>query len=636
MYEVLGILCGLAVLAALIGCVIVLPIVAFLRTGRIAELSKRVARLEQELGEFRRGGAPIPPAAVETVEAIREAPREEAVAMEPMDVLPTEAPAPAAEPVGHAAPQPGFDLETWIGRHGLGWVAVILLLFATAFFLKYAFDNEWVGALGRVAIGVLGGVALCVSGLVCHRRGWWLFAQMLSAGGVVLLYLTTFAAFGYYRLMPQDHAGLFLIALIAETFALATLYEAPAIALMAVIGGLLTPLLLRTDHDQYRNLFTYLGLLNAGVVGLGMFRSWRFVATVSLVGTQALFWGWYNDRYHPEKLAACLIFETALFALYLVYGWFAHVWKPRRATIEDLIRLAVNAILFAVIGYVLLDEDYHIVMGTLAVVLGMVYTGLAWLIQSRRPDDERQLLVVLAVAFGFVAMVIPLQAQAAWITVGWAAQGLALWWFGLRVRGRALQGFGAVLLMLAIGHFLFVDTPEARGRLLFVPLFNSYGLPSTLLVSCVFAAAVFTRRFLPRLDPGYRVIMQLIALAGVGITWVFLSKETYDFFYAYYDGQPGRYDHWANRAALTSLSVVWAIYAFVLLGIGFRIQSGVLRWSALALFALTLAKAFVFDMSELPGFYRVTAFFVLAVMMAAAAWGYQKFQQLASRREGGS
>lgn len=55
MYEVLGILCGLAVAAALIGCVIVLPIVAFLRTDRIAELSKRVARLEQELGEFRRG-----------------------------------------------------------------------------------------------------------------------------------------------------------------------------------------------------------------------------------------------------------------------------------------------------------------------------------------------------------------------------------------------------------------------------------------------------------------------------------------------------------------------------------------------------------------------------------------------------
>jgi uncharacterized membrane protein len=78
-----------------------------------------------------------------------------------------------------------FDLEDWIGRRGLGWVAVILLLFATAFFLKYAFENAWVGELGRVAIGVVAGIALCATGYSYHRRGWQIFSQMLTAGGSI-------------------------------------------------------------------------------------------------------------------------------------------------------------------------------------------------------------------------------------------------------------------------------------------------------------------------------------------------------------------------------------------------------------------------------------------------------------------
>src|SRR5207248_10237337 len=143
-------------------------------------------------------------------------------------------------------------------RHWLGWAAIVLLLFATAFFLKYAFENRWIGELGRVTLGITAGVALCLAGLRYHRRGWRIFSQMVTAGGVVLLYLSTFGAFAYYHLIPQTPAAAVLMAIVGETAALAVLYEAPAIALMAVIGGLLVPILLHTDRDQYRDLFIYL------------------------------------------------------------------------------------------------------------------------------------------------------------------------------------------------------------------------------------------------------------------------------------------------------------------------------------------------------------------------------------------
>ena len=55
---------------------------------------------------------------------------------------------------------PAINWELLIGRKGLGWVAVILLLFGTAFFLRYAYENQWIGPIGRVGIGLLAGLGV--------------------------------------------------------------------------------------------------------------------------------------------------------------------------------------------------------------------------------------------------------------------------------------------------------------------------------------------------------------------------------------------------------------------------------------------------------------------------------------------
>jgi uncharacterized membrane protein len=74
-----------------------------------------------------------------------------------------------------------------IGRRWVGWAAVVVILFATAFFLKYAFDNRWIGELGRVSIGIAFGIGMCLAGLRYQQKGWRIFSQILTAGGIVLL-----------------------------------------------------------------------------------------------------------------------------------------------------------------------------------------------------------------------------------------------------------------------------------------------------------------------------------------------------------------------------------------------------------------------------------------------------------------
>jgi uncharacterized membrane protein len=238
--EAIFALLAVVLVLAIVVASIVLPIVAIVRTRRIGQMDERLAALERQMRRFWRiqaaQGVPAeaePAEPLEPVEAVEPAETVEPLPEAPAEAPPTPAAAQAwtapARPAAPkpAAPRPGLtakDIEAWIGGRGLGWAAVLLLLFAAAFFLKVMIDRGMIGELERVGIGLAVGVGLCAAGVRFYRRGWKVFSQMLTAAGIVIVYLSTYATFGFYRLLPQDHATIFLIAIIIEAAALGFIY----------------------------------------------------------------------------------------------------------------------------------------------------------------------------------------------------------------------------------------------------------------------------------------------------------------------------------------------------------------------------------------------------------------------------
>jgi uncharacterized membrane protein len=621
--EVGAILAGVLGLSLIVAMPIML-IVTYVRARRIDELASRLTKLEQTVRQLL-AGAPVrvPPQVVSPSEAT-------AVVAAP---APPEAPPSVAKPAAVvqppkklpsvSEPRDTLSWELFIGRKALGWLAVVVLLFATSFFLRYAFENEWIGPIGRVTMGVVASLALVIAGRRYLGRGWRTFAQMLIAAGVVLLYLSTYSAFGFYHLMPQRAAGLFLFLVVAESMLLALRCESPAIALMAVIGGLLTPLLMHSQHDQYVSLFFYLIVLNAGVVAVLVLRAWQAVGTVSLVGTQALFWAWYLANYHPEKLAPTIAFQLVLYLLYLAPALLVSFRSGRRTTVEELARFIAAAVFWFAAVYVLLREDYGDWLGSLAVLMAAVYALSTRLLLAARKADERLMIVSLALASGFVALALPLQAHAHWVALGWAAEAAALWWFGLRIASVRLRGLAAVFAALAVLRVLALDTPQ-HYREPFWPILNAYALPSLAAVGCLALALAATRRFAARLRSEERPLVGIAAVACVLLVWWIVSVDIVSYFRMVEIEHPGEYA--GGRLAQMSLSAWWAIYAAIILAAGFYWRLSLLRWIALGLFALTVGKVFLLDMAELDEIYRIVAFFVLAVLLGAAAWAYQRNQ----------
>jgi len=587
---------AILVALAVLGLLIAMPIVAIVRTGRIRDLEARIARLE-------RAQLPAPV----------ELPNPVAAPIRPPELILQ----PSPEPAAVVSARPAGDLELAIGRRWIGLVAIGLIVVATAFFLKYAFENRWIGELGRVTMGIAAGLTLVWTGYRLRSRQSRYLSQILTGGGIVILYLSVYGAFAYYHLVDQRTAFVFLAILVAEAHLLAMAYDAPPIAVLAVAGGFLAPLLLSNGRDQYRILFTYIAILDLGTLFVAIARSWRWIGSLSYVGTQLLFWGWYGEHYHPEKRLAALLFQTAIFLIFTA-AELAPNLRRRPATWEEWIRLAVNPFVFYAICYALLNDDYHDWMAVLALLMATAYAALARVELQLCPADRRALLVTLGTALTFVTLAIPIQLDANWIIIAWSVEALMLLWAASETPARRLRLLSAAVFAMALFQFLFYDTPGSRAP--FIPVFNRYFLGMLVLAGCLGAAAYLLRHENSAIK---------IGLLAFGVFWFGSSLEAYTYFAAQANAllpvneniETARHLIWAGRL---SLSLLWSVYAGLLTAAGFRFRIRGLRVAGLILFGVTLVKVVAVDISELREFYRIVALLILGLVLLGVAWKYQR------------
>ena len=588
----------------------------------VAQLQARVAQLEAVIAQPGAQQRPIEPPPIAPVEKPLDVPPEPP----PQYIPPTRPPISQSPTSIQPAPQPvaaqridTLQLESLIGRRLVGWAAVALILFAAAFFLKYAFDNRWIGELGRVSIGVTFGVSLTLLGYRYHQRGWRVFSQILTAGGIVLLYLSAYAAFGYYHLVTQKAAFIYLVILVSEAAALSLLYEAPAIAIMALIGGFLSPILLHSNRDQYKSLFGYIFALDVGA--LALLKHWPGLSALAFAGTHLLFWLWYGEQYHPQKLTAVMIFQAAVFLVFLAAYVVRQIVRQANATIEDLLLLLLNPFVFFATSYHLLNPSYHDWMGVFAIAMAVVYAGSTKLLLDRSTAKRGESLILIGIAITFITLAIPIQLKGNWITMAWAVEALVVLWTGIETKSTRLHVLAWVLFALALAKVIVWDM---KWRPAFTPVLNSYFLSSLFVIICFFVAAWLYHRIEDK-----EVLAQwmklVAALIGVITLWFLMSVETYTFFATraseYTDWEDIRREQWLGQMAL---SVLWALYAAVLATIGFIRRSATIRWAALILFAIAIIKAMIVDIAYLQQLYRIIVFFVLGVLLLLVAWAYHR------------
>jgi hypothetical protein len=271
------------------------------------QLDRRLARVEAALNL-----QPIVPAAPPRPAPLAPV-ASESPELKPPPITPVSAPS-VPPPPAPTAPSPA--LETNIGLTLVNRIGVVTLILGMAFFFKWAVDNQWIGPAGRVIFGVIAGLAsLAVADVL-----WWkdqrIVAQGVTSIGLGFLYLAVYAAFGYYQLIPQTFAFAFMVGTTALAVALALRYASVAMAVLGLMGGYLTPILLSTGEDRPWFLLSYLLLLNVAALLLARAREWRSLEILSFVATAVIYGAWFLQQFKPEKQFVATFFTMIYYALF--------------------------------------------------------------------------------------------------------------------------------------------------------------------------------------------------------------------------------------------------------------------------------------------------------------------------------
>jgi len=226
------------------------------------------------------------------------------------------------------------------------------------YFLKYAFDNQWIGNTGRVLIGGFAGLALLYGGERFQAKGYKLYGQTLAGGGIVVLYLSIYAAFNFYSLIGQLPAMLLMALVTAVCCTLAYRYSSVTLATMGLIGGLLTPYWLSTGKSNEIGLLTYLLILDVGAAWLARQRRWAFLNLISFAGTVILFLGWAETFYRAEDVWTTEFFLVLFAGLYLAltFDWAAHRENPVDGWLAWLFGSIVTVLFFVSNVVLFFDE----------------------------------------------------------------------------------------------------------------------------------------------------------------------------------------------------------------------------------------------------------------------------------------
>jgi uncharacterized membrane protein len=637
----------LAVLAVILLIITpILAISAFVRVQRIAEqlrggslltLGDRLAALERRLLSIEKSLSSKQPdisyepkaAPAETIPT--SSPLSQAIPTSPVSPQPP----PPLPPLSHprevfAAPQinvfaapplhtskpkssSSLDLETLIGGRWLNRIGIVAIISAVTFFLKYAFDNNWIGPSGRVAIGVLLGAAMLPWSQWLLKRGYSYFSEGIAGLGAAVMYLSIWAGCQYYKLFSLDVGFFAMIVVTAGMGAVALGRNSQRIALLSLFGGFLTPILVSEGKDAQVVLFTYLLMLGAGLLVIELRRDWRSLTPISFLLSQFYFWGWYSEFYRAEKLERTVIFATLFF---LLYAALPIIRAVRFSGLHELDILVVLANSFAYLGalYVMLwpKDRWPLTLLVLALSAGQIL--VARLVPPPKPGESLLTRVLFAgLALTFATLAIPIRLDGKWITLAFAIEGAILVWTGFRSMTGYLRAGGYFLLALAAIRLLIFPLPAAQF------LFNQRFAAYAVLIICFGVVLYAAREQTSSIGGEELSALGVFAVAINVFALIALSLELWDHF-----GSHAGLGIDSALAQHLALSLLWTAYASGLIALGVKRESALLRWQALVLFGLVVVKVFIYDSSFLERFYRIVSFFILGLVLLTVSFLYQR------------
>ena len=384
--------------------------------------------------------------------------------------------------------KPGTDLEKFIGENLLSKIGIAVLVLGISFFVKYAIDQNWIKEAGRVIIGLIaGGILIGIAHRI--RNSYRSFSSVLMGGGLTVFYFTIAFAFHQYHLISQTAGFIIMVIITAFAVLLSLYYDRIELAILATIGGFITPFLVSTGQENYIALFTYLCILNSGLMVLAWFKRWPTINIIALFFTTIIYGSWLIKKMWfdypvvvPYKDA--LLFGTLFYLQFVTMNIINNIREKKIFNAFDfMIVLSINFLFYLAVMVILPYWNHGNYNGLFTASLGVFNLLLVLGFKQKKTIDPNFLALLTGLALAFISLTAPVQFKGNSVTLFWAAEAVILFWLFQRTRTVQLKIASLILVVLMLGSLGITWIQVYFSDHQIIPVLLNKGFSTTIAVA---------------------------------------------------------------------------------------------------------------------------------------------------------
>jgi len=367
-----------------------------------------------------------------------------------------EKPKPVQKAAIIAPPKKKRNWEQFIGENLINKVGIGILVLGIAYFVNFAIENDWIGEIGRVAVGVLSGGLLI---LFAHRirKAYKAFSSVLVGGAMAVFYYTIAIAFHEYHLFSQTVSFALMVLITMFSVLLSISYDKKELAILGLIGAFSTPLMLSNGGGNYQILFSYIAIVNVGMLVLAYFKKWNVVNILSFAFTVLLYVAWFGanviDVENPPYQGA-FFFAALFYVLFFFMHIINNVKESRKFKgYEFGLMLSTTAMFYGAGMAILHLSGNDNMRGLFTVALGVFNLLFAFPLFRKNTVDKSLIYLLVGMVLTFVSLAAPVQLSGNYITLFWATEMVLLLWLAQKsgiqfVKWSSLIIFGLTVISL--------------------------------------------------------------------------------------------------------------------------------------------------------------------------------------------
>jgi len=380
------------------------------------------------------------------------------------------------------------DFEKFIGENLISKIGILVLVLGAAIGGRYAINNNFINPVTRIILGYILGAGMVVTAIRLKKDYEKLSAVIIS-GAVTILYFMTFFAHSFYEIIPQEVAFGLMAVFTVFTVVAALNYNRQIIAVLGLVGSYAIPFLLSSDNGGEVFMFSYMAIINIGVMLVSIRKYWKALYYLAFFITYAIFGFWvvfegYRVSHQSVAFTFGIIYFITFYAAFLGYK----LWRLEKFVRSDVALVLMNAFIFYGLGYYVLAEtsDLSNLLGLFTLLNALVHFGVSALIYKYRLADKSLFYLISGLVLVFITIAIPVQLDGNWVPMIWLAEAVLLFWIARKQDIYFYEQMSYLGMVLSLGG-LVTSWGENKSSIYreveqVVPILNSGFLLNALFV----------------------------------------------------------------------------------------------------------------------------------------------------------